>query len=388
MIGKDRLYQETFVPHRSHTAPGARPRLLPQDGPRKVVTFGCTGAFSHEESAHVVLAKEIGRVLRMDYAGRLEDYAGTEPVYCIPRDTVDGQACPSDLEQMTRDEDGFLGGWVPDPILATKGIVHPLAPNETAPRDWPAEFAARVRDLVLPGFTAFSVEGAMAAGRMLLRRGSVRIKPLRARGGQGQRVAADSAALARALQGVDVAGGLVLEQNLSEVRTFSVGRVRLGGIDLSYTGYQELTPDNFGASAYGGSTLSFVRGGFLDLLTGLAPQDEHVARLAVDFDHLASLLLGLRASRRNYDVITGCDASGQFTPAVLEQSWRVGGATGAELAAVAAFRANPALRRVTASTVERYGGDVEPPPGATVYFRGVDPVVGPLVKYAILREVQ
>jgi hypothetical protein len=388
MIGKDRLSQESLVPHPHDTAPGPRRHPLPYEGPRKVVTLGCTGAFSHEESTHIVLSKEIARVLRVDYGGRLEDLAGAEPVYCIPRDTLNGQASPPDLEQMTRDESQFLGGWVPYPILATKGIVHPLAPREAAPDHWPAEFAARVQDLVLPGFTAFSVEGAMAAGRMLLRHGSVRIKPLQARGGQGQRVATESAALASALQGMDMAGGLVLERNLSDVRTFTVGRVRLGGMDVSYTGYQELTPDNFGALAYGGSTLSLVRGGFIDLLTGLAPQDEHVARLAVDFDHLASLLLGLRASRRNYDVIAGRDETGQFTPAVLEQSWRVGGATGAELAAVAAFRANPALRRVTASTVERYGGDVEPPPGATVYFRGVDPVVGPLLKYAIIREVE
>ena len=40
---------------------------------------------------------------------------------------------------------------------------------------------------------------------------------------------------------------------------------------------------------------------------------------------------------------------------VLEQSWRVGGASGAEIAALEAFRAEPALQVVRASTVEVYG---------------------------------
>jgi hypothetical protein len=68
---------------------------------------------------------------------------------------------------------------------------------------------------------------------------------------------------------------------------------------------------------------------------------------------------------------------------VLEQSWRVGGASGAEVAALELFRAHPALRAVRASTVEVYGGGAPPPPpGAAVYFRGVDEGVGPITKYA------
>ena len=47
-----------------------------------------------------------------------------------------------------------------------------------------------------------------------------------------------------------------------------------------------------------------------------------------------------------------------------------------------AFRADPALRVVRASTVEIYG-DREPPPQATLYFRGVDEEVGPMTKYAV-----
>ena len=41
---------------------------------------------------------------------------------------------------------------------------------------------------------------------------------------------------------------------------------------------------------------------------------------------------GLFASRCNYDVVTGADGVGKHHSGVLEQSWRAGGASGAEIA--------------------------------------------------------
>ncbi len=94
---------------------------------------------------------------------------------------------------------------------------------------------------------------------------------------------------------------------------------------------------------------------------------------------------GLFASRRNYDVARGVDAAGRLRSGALEQSWRAGGASGAEVAALEAFRADPNLRAVRASTVELYTeGEVPVPPHATVYFRGVDERVGPMTKYAVV----
>ena len=70
---------------------------------------------------------------------------------------------------------------------------------------------------------------------------------------------------------------------------------------------------------------------------------------------------------------------------MLEQSWRIGGASGAEIAALEAFRASPELRVARASTVEVYGeGATPPPPDAIVYFRGTDEQVGPITKYALV----
>src|SRR5215207_1282741 len=97
------------------------------------------------------------------------------------------------------------------------------------------------------------------------------------------------------------------------------------------------------------------------------------------------LFPGLFVSRRNYDVAEGLDGRGQRRCGVLEQSWRMGGASGAEIAALEAFRAEPTLEAICASTFETYG-EREPPSHATVYFRGVDERIGPMTKYTILER--
>jgi hypothetical protein len=94
--------------------------------------------------------------------------------------------------------------------------------------------------------------------------------------------------------------------------------------------------------------------------------------------HLPSFL----ASRRNYDVMQGIDARGRPKSGVLEQSWRIGGASGAEVAALLAFDADPSLMAVHAATTEIYGDSPPPPSDATVYFRDVDTRAGFLTKYS------
>ena len=180
--------------------------------------------------------------------------------------------------------------------------------------------------------------------------------------------------------------GLVLEEDLAEVTTYSVGQVRAAGLVASYWGTQRLTPDNRGAAVYGGSDLVVARGGFDALLGSPTPE---AARLAVAqaraYDAAAAACFpGLVVSRRNYDVAQGLDAAGRPRSGVLEQSWRVGGASGAEIAALEAFRPDPALRVVRASTREVYGDSAAPPPHAAVYYRGTDEQVGPLAKYALV----
>src|SRR5690606_7725012 len=92
------------------------------------------------------------------------------------------------------------------------------------------------------------------------------------------------------------------------------------------------------------------------------------------------------ASRCNYDVVQGPDELGRWRSGVLEQSWRIGGASAAELLALQAFREDPALDAVTASTTEVYGDCPSLPADSTLVYRGVDTRVGPLTKYARLER--
>ena len=90
---------------------------------------------------------------------------------------------------------------------------------------------------------------------------------------------------------------------------------------------------------------------------------------------------GFFASRRNYDVAQGVDAAGRRRSGVLEQSWRLGGASGAEIAALEAFGRPVAGRRARndARGLRACPSRRRMP---QCIFRGTDPHVGPLTKYA------
>ena len=94
---------------------------------------------------------------------------------------------------------------------------------------------------------------------------------------------------------------------------------------------------------------------------------------------------GFLASRRNYDVGQGLDARGQWRSGVLEASWRSGGASTAELAALTAFAQDSALQVVEATSVKRFGSLRKPPPGAVIHFEGDDPEEGPLLRYTLVK---
>jgi hypothetical protein len=354
-----------------------------------LVTWGCRDAASCDGLTHIQLAKQVARFLGVRYNGRLEDQSARNGQFVLPFLTV----CADELAGYScrMGEADFLGGWVPHPLQATKAIVHPLAAGEPAPRGWSAGFTSAVKGLTLSGFTAFTAAGATEAGLALLQQGEVRLKPVNAAGGNDQHVAHSEGELTEVIEALsdsaDLHGGLVLEENLRGAETYGVGRISLGDMSASYLGIQDLTRNNKGDVVYGGTRMLVARGDFRQLLPLLSDKTEEMAvHLAMEFDQLADRHLGIVASRRNYDVIAGKTATGEMKCAVLEQSWRMGGATGAEIAALQAFAERPELHHVPAATVERYGHDRMPPEGSTIYFHGVDPKLGPHLKYAVLDE--
>src|SRR6476661_7059881 len=67
--------------------------------------------------------------------------------------------------------------------------------------------------------------------------------------------------------------GVVLEADLHDASTLSVGRTVIDGIILTYHGSQRLTTDNEGRSVYGGSNLVCVRGDWEALHRISAPDE-------------------------------------------------------------------------------------------------------------------
>ncbi len=335
----------------------------------------------HDHRSREVLLTRIAGLLDVGIGEPVED-----ATLHVPGDAIEA-AVAKDLGIRRRDQ--ILGGVVPAAFVATKAITHGLLhPDARCPPLWSTAMAGLMGDAALTGYTAFSRADALAAGRMLLANGPVRIKDVCAKAGLGQVVVHDDAALADALSREDDADlahcGIVLEENLTEVVTYSVGTIQLPARTISYWGSQNLTHDHQGREVYGGSDLYVVRGG-LDTLAAepLSPAIARAVACAGAFDRAAQLAYpDLLLTRRNYDVIEGADAAGARRIGVLEQSWRVGGASGAEIAAFEALRDEPDTHAVRCSTVEIYA-EIDPPTGATVYFRGVDPRVGPMTKYAV-----
>jgi hypothetical protein len=361
--------------------------MTPQPKPSgTVVTHSCRASRDHERITLRELARRLAAIKGYDFAEEFDAkrrYSG--PLYFVPNDTLVGVAAAQALG--ISNEQDLFGGVVPFAFAATKTITHqlPEAPSR-APEGWSPEFASRVHDLVLPGYSAFATRDARIAGVRLLGLGRVRIKLPAGIGGLGQSVVDDQQALDAELRSVDdealLHDGLVLELDLDDVVTHSVGQVCVGDMRASYCGVQRLTTNHHNEQVYGGSDLVVVRGDF-DRLTELAlAQEIKIAIAQARGYHAAALesFSGMFASRCNYDIAQGVDTRGSWRSGVLEQSWRMGGASPAEVAALEAFRADSTLEVVRASTTEIYAAETVPA-DAVVYFRGVDEHAGAMTKY-------
>jgi hypothetical protein len=345
-----------------------------------------TAPSGHEIDTLRELARQIAALKGVPFAGEFDEAQVYPPHrYWIPGDTLTRSEARKLGVGSMRD---LYGGVVPYPVVATKLIAHGLLEGAHCPLSgWSPTFSARTASLVLPGYSVFSRDDGRRAALALLDGGRVRIKRADGSGGAGQTLVASEEELEAALDalGDEVfrAVGVVIERHLREVETISVGQVFFDDIVASYHGVQHLTANNHGHEVYGGTNLTVVRGGFdslmrLDLSEGVR---EAIAKARAFDAAVQRHYAGFFASRRNYDVARGSDDAGVQHCGVLEQSWRVGGATGAEIGALRIFRAEPDAHVVCASTREVYGKDVRLPDGACLVYRGADAHVGEITKF-------
>ncbi|NBA95989.1 DUF3182 family protein [Pseudomonas sp. R5(2019)] len=343
---------------------------------------------AHEHEVHIKLAERLANILGTEFFPAALSAAAGERRYYLPTDTL---IDPERYRQLGIETDrDFFGGMVSQPFMATKAISHPLPGGAMSPLGWTDDFALRASDALLRGYSVFSLADAQMAADLLFIDGPLRLKPVRATAGRGQCVIHNRNELDAILSQLDEeeisTWGLVLEENLTDVETFSVGQVMVAGIIASYYGTQNLTQDHAGETVYGGSELVLVRGDYDQLLQ---LDMDKPTRLAVNQARLyeqaaIAALPGFVASRRNYDVARGTNAQGKLRSGVLEQSWRIGGASSAEVLALEAFADDLTLQRLRASTHEIYG-ETELPADATLFYQGDDSDVGFITKYARVR---
>lgn len=349
------------------------------------------GAPLHEVETNRALARWLAQILGCKYGGSYDpELHNGRDLYLLPTQTLVGAAAARQLG--VKGPEDLWGGYVDHDFICTKAISHGLR-NKTAvaPPGWSSLFSERVRSVVLDGFSVFSVEDARPAAEHLLRNGPIRIKPIHACAGRGQEVIKSlhqfDAILARPDAKTLFTEGVVLEQDLDQVITHSVGQSFIGDKVLSYCGDQYLTEDAHGEQVYGGSNLLVVQGGYDELLKLELADDVQLAiHQAQVFDSAADEAYpGFYASRRNYDIAQGLDSQGQSRSGVLEQSWRMGGASSAEVAALQSFLNDSAMRAIRVSSVETYI-DQPLPADAIEVYRGPAENSDFLLKYVTVKS--
>jgi hypothetical protein len=357
--------------------------------PRIVFTL-CAGGqprSAHERATQAWVAQRLAGILGWDLGGEYDPrYRPEMPSYFVPDDTLS-------IDQATqlgiRGEDDLFGGVVPHAFVASKVITHPLpAADSAAPHGWQHGLATDLRAAGRAGPSVVHPPESAAAGESLFARGHrVRLKEPQARGGEGQHLLADVAQLRQVLARLDEESvrrhGVVLEQHLERVVTCSVGEIRIGGMRMAYLGTQRQVPGHAGDQVYAGTSLRAVAGGF-DALRDVAGDLEREAlRCARHYDSaVATAYPGFFASRRNYDVVAGYDARGRRRCGVLEQSWRLGGASPAEIIALAALLRPDPPAMLEVSCHESYDPARVVPAGAEVNFHDASATHGPTLKYA------
>ncbi|WP_395610334.1 DUF3182 family protein [Pseudomonas sp. B22129] len=349
------------------------------------------GAPRHEVETNRALARWLAQILGLKFGGSYDPqkHAGRD-LYLLPTQTLVGSHQAHALN--IKGPHDLWGGYVDHAFICTKAISHGLlSPDAKAPEGWSALFGERVREVVLDGLSVFALEDALAAATRLLYSGPVRLKPVHACAGRGQQVIHSldefEAVLARPDAAQMFNDGVVLEQDLHDVITHSVGQSVIGDHVFSYCGEQYLTKDGQGEEVYGGSNLLVVPGGYDDLLKlDLAADVREAIEQAQVFDVAADEAYpGFYASRRNYDIAQGLDSDGQRCSGVLEQSWRMGGASSAEVAALQSFINHPGLRAIHVSSVETYVDQALPADAIEVY-RGPAENSDFLLKYVTVKS--
>jgi hypothetical protein len=368
-------------------------RTQPSKAKGTVIAFsapGCEPLYAHEQEAMAAVARTIATLKGFAFQQGLGNSSGNSGgLYFVPDDSL---LAPDAARLGINGPQDLFGGVVPWRFAMTKAITHELVDGMAKrPKEWSTGFGRTVSAAVLPGYTVFSRHDAVRAAQRLLRLGPARLKPPLSSRGQDQHVGRTVADVERLLGRYRTPDleecGLVLEADLRDIVTLSVGRTEIDEIMVAYYGTQRTAIDNAGQSVYGGSELTVVRGGWEALEALELPRALALATVqARTYDAAMADYPGFFASRRNYDIGQGVDSSGIWRSGVLEASWRIGGSSTAELAAINVMKQDPDIQLVRASALKEFGNSSRVPVNADVHFQGEDPDEGLITRYTVITQ--
>ncbi|MEZ2721843.1 DUF3182 family protein [Paenalcaligenes hominis] len=281
----------------------------------------------------------------------------TKP-YLLPLDTLLSTEAENLGVESIHD---LYGGVVPYDFVKTKVLSHPLFHSSySAPAGWHYGLGQTLLPYTLKGYSAFSVQDAFWTARGLIHDGPIRIKFAHAKASHDQFVCSHyqevtDLLLQNRFEAL-LEQGVVIEEQLTDTTTYSVGQAEVAGMLISYIGEQSQTQNHEQLPTYGGTHLLAVQGGYEELSKVVnTPILVEAIALGQNYERcIQAAFPDFYASRRNYDVIHGTAWDGSDRLRVLEQSWRMGGASMAELLAISAFLDTPSLPSVQAWTQERY----------------------------------
>ncbi len=358
-----------------------------------IVLRGNTGEYidDHVRARNIAVARHIASIKGYTFCHSVRRPPEEANPYFVPHTTLVDPAFARQLG--IRSEKDLFGGIVVCPYQATKTLAHTLVgAHAERPAHWCATFAEAVKPLVLPGYSAFCTRDLAEAVSILLEHGDVRLKRALGSGGEGQFVVrdrGDAAAVAAQVPAWEIKNyGVVVESNLRNTTTISVGTSCINDLTISYVGIQRKTTSNSGGLVYGGSDLTFVRGGLDTLLALPVSSSWKTAILQGSLYNSHADKLGAIISRRNYDICQGYDAQGQFHSGVTEQSWRIGGASTIEVMALDIFKNDPTAVEVRASSYSAFGRNAQIPTNAVMYYDGIDHKYGPMKVYSVVHAVR
>ncbi len=279
--------------------------------------------------------------------------------------------------------DLFYGTIVKDPLHVDKGILHPPI---DARKD---TFAHRLRmnGLVLPGVSVSSKDDVLAGYEELQKKGGkVRAKQVDGSDGQGQyEVSSKRKAnkLAEELCDVLETTGMVLESQIKDPKTISVGFAVVGNEQYSFIAHQqdekviEYDADvkkKINRTRYMGADVTVAKGSIVSLrsLDDLTKEEQKAIDTAGVFYDLFNEEYDVDTTRISFDYMYGhtqkkYGRKGEMLGGITDITARPGGTDPALILAVRELHGDDSLSSVCASVRLDYTNRKEVPENATIF---------------------